>query len=102
MHFLNLQSAHTLTEDPDSLKPWKHTLSSPYNPDLGAQVNQRVQRLNSLEGRASQPSKAETNEYPGGLLTPTSPFFPDGHYSTLYSPEYVYAGPEPAVHKFEY
>ncbi|KAL4801899.1 hypothetical protein BDV18DRAFT_67723 [Aspergillus unguis] len=104
-HIMNImppQNAHSMTEFHDGPKPWKRTLSSPYDPDLAAQVSQRVRQPKTLQRKISLPTKIDAAEYHGGLVTPTSPFFPHGQYPSVCSPDYAYPGTGTLVQKIDY
>ncbi|KAL4917069.1 hypothetical protein BDW62DRAFT_89389 [Aspergillus aurantiobrunneus] len=100
IHMIPTQTAQQMSEFHDGLKSWKRTLSTLYDPELAAQVSQKVrQSPKSLERKVSFPPKINTSEHPGGVITPTSPSFSHGQYSSMCSPGYAYPGSEPLVHR---
>ncbi|KAL4784494.1 hypothetical protein BJX76DRAFT_218055 [Aspergillus varians] len=95
MHMMPPQPAQHMSEFQDGLKSWKRTMTGPYDSE-----NQRTpQPLKPIERKVSLPTKMSTSHHPGGVVTPTSPFFPHGQYPSMCSPDYVYPGPESLVHR---
>lgn len=100
VHIISQQPIQQISESRDGLKSWEPPVSGPFNPELAAQLSQKArQPPKPLEKEVPHPLKISTSQYPGGVATPTSPFFHHGPYSSLCSPGYAYPGPETLVHR---